>query len=103
MRSRLSSSCWRSKHSWCSPLNDMSPAGVPRQLEVSIVEKFYRAESRGRLEVLRALAFKLAAGTVGALVGPSGCGKTTLVRIITGLDSDYSGVVRLPDHGKLGM
>lgn len=81
----------------------MSPAGGPRQLEVRIVEKSYSAASGGRLEVLRDLAFMLAAGSVGALVGPSGCGKTTLLRIITGLDSDYSGMVRLPDHGKLGM
>jgi NitT/TauT family transport system ATP-binding protein len=81
----------------------MSPAGAPRQLDVSIIEKFYSAASGGRLEVLRDLSFTLAAGTVGALVGPSGCGKTTLLRIITGIDPDYSGVVRLPDHGKLGM
>ena len=53
--------------------------------------------------MLRETAFTLKAGTVGALVGPSGCGKTTLLRIITGLDSDYSGTVHLPDHGKLGM
>jgi len=53
--------------------------------------------------VLRDLAFTLRAGTVGALAGPSGCGKTTLLRIITGLDSDYTGTVHLPDHGKLGM
>jgi sulfonate transport system ATP-binding protein len=26
-----------------------------------------------------------------------------LLRIITGLDSDFAGTVRLPDHGKLGM
>jgi len=49
------------------------------------------------------MAFTLKVGTVGALVGPSGCGKTTLLRIITGLDADYSGTVHLPDHGKLGM
>ena len=49
------------------------------------------------------MAFTLKAGAVGALVGPSGCGKTTLLRIITGLDSDYAGTVHLPDHGKLGM
>ena len=81
----------------------MSPAGAPRQLEVSIQQKSYRAASGGRLDVLRDLAFTLPAGSVGALVGPSGCGKTTLLRIITGLDSDYTGAVRLPDHGKLGM
>ncbi len=49
------------------------------------------------------MAFTLKAGAVGALVGPSGCGKTTLLRIITGLDADYTGTVHLPDHGKLGM
>jgi ABC-type nitrate/sulfonate/bicarbonate transport system ATPase subunit len=81
----------------------MSPAGAPRQLEVSIQQKSYRAASGGRLDVQRDLAFTLPAGSVGALVGPSGCGKTTLLRIITGLDSDFAGTVRLPDHGKLGM
>jgi ABC-type nitrate/sulfonate/bicarbonate transport system ATPase subunit len=81
----------------------MSPAGAPRQLEVDIRRKSYSAASGGRLEVLRDLSFTLAAGKVGALVGPSGCGKTTLLRIITGLDRDFDGTVRLPDHGKLGM
>jgi NitT/TauT family transport system ATP-binding protein len=81
----------------------MSPAGAPRQLEVDIRRKSYSAASGSRLEVLRDLSFTLAVGTVGALVGPSGCGKTTLLRIITGLDRDFDGTVRLPDHGKLGM
>ena len=81
----------------------MSPAGGPKQLDVSITHKSYRAVSGGSIEVLRDLAFTLKAGAVGALVGPSGCGKTTLLRIITGLDSDYTGTVQLPEHGKLGM
>jgi ABC-type nitrate/sulfonate/bicarbonate transport system ATPase subunit len=81
----------------------MSPAGGPKQLDVSITHKSYRAASGGTIEVLRDMAFILKAGAVGALVGPSGCGKTTLLRIITGLDSDYTGTVHLPDHGKLGM
>jgi ABC-type nitrate/sulfonate/bicarbonate transport system ATPase subunit len=81
----------------------MSHAGDLRRLDVSINRKFYRSASGGTIEVLRETAFTLKVGTVGALVGPSGCGKTTLLRIITGLDSDYSGTVHLPDHGKLGM
>ena len=81
----------------------MSPAGGPGQLDVSIKRKSYRAASGGSIEVLRDMAFTLKAGAVGALVGPSGCGKTTLLRIITGLDVDYTGTVHLPDHGKLGM
>ncbi len=81
----------------------MSPAGAPGLLEVSIARKSYDAASGGRIDVLRDLAFTLSAGTVGALVGPSGCGKTTLLRIITGIDHDYVGRIRLPDHGRLGM
>jgi ABC-type nitrate/sulfonate/bicarbonate transport system ATPase subunit len=81
----------------------MPPAGGPGQLDVSIQEKTYRAASGGRRVVLRDLAFRLAAGAVGALVGPSGCGKTTLLRIIAGIDADYTGKVALPDHGTLGM
>jgi len=81
----------------------MPLAGGPGQLDVSIQEKAYRTASGGRHVVLRDLAFRLPAGSVGALVGPSGCGKTTLLRIITGIDADYAGKVVLPDHGTLGM
>ena len=81
----------------------MSPAGVPGQLDVRITHKFYSGASGGKTEALRDMAFTLPSGSVGAVVGPSGCGKTTLLRIITGLDPHYSGTVRLPAHGKLGM
>jgi sulfonate transport system ATP-binding protein len=81
----------------------MSPAGVPGRLEVCIKQKFFRAASGDNLHVLGELDFALANGEVAALVGPSGCGKTTLLRIIAGLDRDYQGTVRLPEHCKLGM
>jgi len=81
----------------------MSPAGVPGRLEVCIKQKFFRAASGGNLHVLGEVAFGLANGEVAALVGPSGCGKTTLLRIIAGLDRDYEGSVRLPEHCKVGM
>jgi ABC-type nitrate/sulfonate/bicarbonate transport system ATPase subunit len=86
----------------------MSPAGVPkpletRRLEVCIKQKFFRAASGDNLHVLGELNFTLANGEVAALVGPSGCGKTTLLRMIAGLDRDYQGSVRLPEHCRLGM
>ena len=81
----------------------MSPAGVLERLEVAIKQKAYRAATGGTLRVIDGLTFSLGKGEVGALVGPSGCGKTTLLRIIAGLDADYEGEVRLPDHGRLGM
>jgi NitT/TauT family transport system ATP-binding protein len=81
----------------------MSPAGVLARLEVAIRQKAYSAATGGTLRVIEGLTFSLGKGEVGALVGPSGCGKTTLLRIIAGLDADYEGEVRLPDHGRLGM
>src|ERR1700738_4891838 len=86
----------------------MSPAGVPsrpepRRLEVCIKQKFFRAASGDNLHVLGELNFALANGEVAALVGPSGCGKTTLLRIIAGLDRDFQGIVRLPEHCRVGM
>jgi NitT/TauT family transport system ATP-binding protein len=81
----------------------MSPAGVPGRLDVHIKHKFYRAASGGRLHVLDDLSITLANGEVAALVGPSGCGKTTLLRIIVGLDQNFEGTVRLPEHGRLGI
>ena len=81
----------------------MSPAGVPRPLEVKRLEvdvkhKSFAAASGGKLDVIDGLALSLGNGEVGALVGPSGCGKTTLLRIIAGLDRDYEGSITLPDH-----
>jgi NitT/TauT family transport system ATP-binding protein len=81
----------------------MSPAGARDRLDVAVEHKSFRAAAGGRLDVLGALAFSLAAGEVAALVGPSGCGKTTLLRIIAGLDRDFTGRVTLPAHGTLGM
>jgi NitT/TauT family transport system ATP-binding protein len=96
----------------------MSPVGVPdrpepnrlelrgqdsAQLEVAIKHKFYNGAAGGKVLVLDGLALTLPKGQVGALVGPSGCGKTTLLRIIAGLDPNYEGTLKLPDHGRLGV
>jgi ABC-type nitrate/sulfonate/bicarbonate transport system ATPase subunit len=81
----------------------MSPVGAPGQLDVHIKGKSYGTASGGRLHVLGNLAITLASGEVAALIGPSGCGKTTLLRIIVGLDADFTGTVQLPAHGRLGI
>ena len=44
---------------------------------------------------LRDLRFSVKPGEFVCVLGPSGCGKTTLLNIIAGLDSDFSGRSRM--------
>jgi ABC-type nitrate/sulfonate/bicarbonate transport system ATPase subunit len=81
----------------------MSPAGDPKQLEVFVKRKAFRAANGEQREVLRDFSLTLEAGKIHALVGPSGYGKTTLLRIIIGLDRDFEGRVTLPPQTKIGM
>ena len=82
----------------------MSRAGVRRmELKISIARKVLRNASGQTRVVLHDVAFSLRQGEICALLGPSGCGKTTLLRIISGLDSDFEGRVLLPSPHKIGM
>jgi len=67
-------------------------------LEVHIDRKAY---AHG--PVLERLALELARGEVVVLVGASGCGKSTLLRIVSGLDADYEGRVRLDGQARHGI
>ncbi len=73
------------------------------QLEVSVARKALRTASGQTRVVLQDVAFHLRKGEICALLGPSGCGKTTLLRIISGLDSDFEGRIVLPSPLKIGM
>ncbi len=73
------------------------------RLEVDISSKEFANAAGKRHQVLRHIAFNLAAGEVGVILGPSGCGKTTLLRILTGLDHDYQGHVSRPANTRIGM
>ncbi|MGH6830233.1 MAG: ATP-binding cassette domain-containing protein, partial [Methylocella sp.] len=73
------------------------------EFDVSIARKAFRTAAGQTRVVLHDVAFSLRKGEICALLGPSGCGKTTLLRIISGLDSDFEGWVRLPSPHKIGM
>ena len=60
------------------------------RLEIErIVKRF------GTLDILRSVNLDIADGEFVSLVGPSGCGKSTLLRIISGLEQQSEGHIRL--------
>jgi len=84
-------------------LKDTSRAGGAASLDVAIAHKDHHSASGRPARALEDLRFNLPLGQAGAVVGPSGCGKTTLLRLIAGLDRDFTGRIELPAHGRLGM
>ena len=51
------------------------------------------------IPALRDLSFEVRQGEFACLFGPSGCGKTTTLRILLGLDTEYTGSFDLPQGG----
>jgi NitT/TauT family transport system ATP-binding protein len=59
----------------------------------SLIKKF------GKQVLFDGIDLHIEDGRMTALIGGSGCGKTTLLRMICGLDKDYSGeIIGVPDH-----
>lgn len=57
-------------------------------LKVQNLRKYYNHK-----KILSDISFEVDDNQIVAVVGPSGCGKTTLLNIISGLNSDYTGFV----------
>ncbi len=76
----------------------MQPAGVA-PLKVDIAEKTFRSAEGVTIDVLRGLSFEVRQGEFACLLGPSGCGKTTTLRILLGLEREFSGSYQLPEGG----
>ncbi len=60
-------------------------------ITVSISKKRFGADP-----VLGPIEFKIAQGETVALVGPSGIGKSTLLRLVSGIDTDFTGHIDRP-------
>jgi NitT/TauT family transport system ATP-binding protein len=79
----------------------MRPVGAAAPLEVRIAEKTFMSAERVPVTALRDLSFDVRQGEFACLFGPSGCGKTTTLRILLGLDKDFTGSFQLPESGQL--
>lgn len=66
-------------------------------IEISGLCKSFQVDGR-KLEVLKNLNLSVPANEITVLLGRSGCGKTTLLRLIGGLDKDYTGNISTPHN-----
>ncbi|WP_414833887.1 ABC transporter ATP-binding protein [Afifella sp. YEN Y35] len=77
-----------------APFNPLLAANAQRDaFSVHIAAKRFKRANGGEVEVIRDLSFALEPQTFTCLLGPSGCGKTTTLKIMLGLDGDFSGAV----------
>jgi ABC-type nitrate/sulfonate/bicarbonate transport system ATPase subunit len=63
-------------------------------IDIRGVRKRYEVEG-GTLSVLEGLNLSVRDGEFLSIVGASGCGKSTLLRLLTGLDADFEGEIRV--------
>lgn len=81
---------------------------LTKQMEVDKVCKAYPGQGEAT-PALHNISFDIQNGEFVCIVGPSGCGKSTLLRIIAGLDTPTSGVIRFNGdevsgpHDKISM
>ncbi len=71
-------------------------------LAIRIMDKSYRNPVDKTIkQVIKDFYLNLGNSEFVCLVGPSGCGKTTLLNILAGLDSEFTGSIELtPQHSK---
>jgi len=66
-------------------------------IEIQNIKKTF-----GGFTALNDVSLNIPKGEITALLGPSGCGKTTLLRIIAGLETPDSGVIKFSGEDQTG-
>lgn len=70
-------------------------------IEISNINKSYNSLD-GEINTIDNISFNIEEGEFASLVGPSGCGKSTLLNILTNLDKDYTGNIKINKNTHIG-
>ena len=70
-------------------------------LSVENLSKSYYS-LKNETKALNNISFDLYEGEFLGIIGPSGCGKSSILNIISGLDKEYNGKVKIKDGIKIG-
>ncbi len=66
------------------------------RIEIAQLEKIYPSEAHSTgLRALDRVTFDVADQEFVCILGPSGCGKSTILNILSGLDTQYGGEIRI--------
>ena len=76
-----------------TPTVDGVPESQAPAIDVRSLVKQY-----GATRALDDLDLRLDSGQIVGLLGENGCGKTTLLKVLAGVLSDYTGDVRIAGH-----
>lgn len=68
-------------------------------LTISNLSKSYNSLN-GEISTVSNLSLEVVKGEFLSIIGSSGCGKSTILNILAGLDSDYSGKIRFKENVK---
>lgn len=67
---------------------------MSKLVEIINLSKVYHTKE-GEVSAIKDLSLELNKGEIISLVGPSGCGKSTLLSIISLLDKEYQGIIKV--------
>ncbi|MGI8723886.1 MAG: ABC transporter ATP-binding protein [Methyloceanibacter sp.] len=84
-------------------MNDIAHAGVTSRFKIRVEQKTYFGADGTSVLAIRDFELDIPRYSMTVLMGPSGCGKTTLLRIVAGLDDNFTGEVGFADETRIGL
>jgi len=82
----------RQQHKAASPVHQLDRR---KKIEISGLTKTFESRSGGSIVALKDINLNIMDGEFICVLGPSGCGKSSLLRVIAGLEKDFTGEVAI--------